>query len=185
MIYRAGSWNFANVRKTFQGAHSILTAACYMKNTLLRGNGTSFRGRDRWEKEEMSVLGSIMANVVTREMVNHRRLVEQIWQHGKLHELCGVRKGKEEVISVDDSSSPPPPEPRKQEREEEEGRYAIKRSRKKASPTIEVFTTDEEADWDTEEEEERIRKKRRVDRPPSVNGERNREYWLAKGPVDG
>lgn len=81
-----GSFNFYNVRRTFQGAHQILTSSCYRRADVLR----SPISRKRWRPDELSILGSILN--VGRETINHRRLIDELYEDGTLHALCKVPK---------------------------------------------------------------------------------------------
>ncbi|KAG6839850.1 hypothetical protein C0991_011086, partial [Blastosporella zonata] len=84
-----GSFAFQKVRQTFAGAHSILTSSAYLTAGILtaRRNGRSFSLRD--EPEELSILSSVMG--VTQETINHRKLVQELYDKRVLHNLLGVK----------------------------------------------------------------------------------------------
>ncbi|KAG6888367.1 hypothetical protein C0992_008669 [Termitomyces sp. T32_za158] len=84
-----GSFAFQKVRQTFAGAHSILTSSAYLTAGILssRRQGTAVSFGD--EPEELSVLSRIMG--VTQETINHRKLVQEVYDKRVLHNLLNVQ----------------------------------------------------------------------------------------------
>ncbi|KAG6885875.1 hypothetical protein C0993_008394 [Termitomyces sp. T159_Od127] len=84
-----GSFAFKKVRQTFAGAHSILTSSAYLTAGILssRRQGRAFSLRD--ESEELSILSSIMG--VTQETINHRKLVQEVYDKRVLHNLLNLQ----------------------------------------------------------------------------------------------
>ncbi|RDX46948.1 hypothetical protein OH76DRAFT_1385988 [Lentinus brumalis] len=85
-----GSYNFARVRTTLAGAHGIMTAAAYAQATIIsaRREGRTVRLRSTTEPEEMSILASVMG--ITQETINHRRVVQEVYDRQVLHRMLGV-----------------------------------------------------------------------------------------------
>ncbi|CAL1705450.1 unnamed protein product [Somion occarium] len=83
-----GTYNIMKVRTTLAGAHGIMTAAAYLHAGFIssrRGN----RGRDRHDNpEDLSILASVMG--VTQETINHRKLVQEVYDSQVLHRMLGV-----------------------------------------------------------------------------------------------
>ncbi|KAF8077561.1 hypothetical protein FPV67DRAFT_1684010, partial [Lyophyllum atratum] len=86
-----GSFAFQKVRATFAGAHGILTSTAYLIAGILnaRRQGRSVSLRDRDKPEELSILSSVMG--VTQETINHRKLVQELYDKRVLHNLLGVK----------------------------------------------------------------------------------------------
>ncbi|KAJ3860451.1 hypothetical protein EV359DRAFT_75161 [Lentinula novae-zelandiae] len=97
----SGSYGFAKVRATFAGAHRILTATAYLKAGILSarqsGRTTSLRPDDYYRSEEMSVLAHIID--ITQDIINHRRVVQEVYDRRILHKLLNV---KPRIIVVTD-----------------------------------------------------------------------------------
>ncbi|KAH9043330.1 hypothetical protein EDB85DRAFT_2218083 [Lactarius pseudohatsudake] len=85
-----GSYNIARVRQTFAGAHGIMTAAAYMKASILnsRRSGRSVTLRGYTEPTDLSILSSVIG--VTQETINRRRVVQEVYDKRVLHRLVGV-----------------------------------------------------------------------------------------------
>ncbi|KAI0672801.1 hypothetical protein C8Q78DRAFT_970483 [Trametes maxima] len=85
-----GSYNIAKVRTTLAGAHGIMTAAAYAQATIIsaRREGRTVRLRPAPEPEDMSILASVMG--VTQETINHRRLVQEVYDRQVLHRMLGI-----------------------------------------------------------------------------------------------
>ena len=73
-----GSYNIARVRQTFAGAHGIMTAAAYMKASILgsRRSGRSVNLRGYSDPTDLSILSSILG--VTQE-VRRIEIVARYW----------------------------------------------------------------------------------------------------------
>ncbi|KZT09562.1 uncharacterized protein LAESUDRAFT_722526 [Laetiporus sulphureus 93-53] len=85
-----GSYSMFRVRTTLAGAHSIMTAAAYMRAGVIsaKRSGRFVQLRDTVNPEEFSILASVMG--VTQETINHRRLVQELYDSRALHRLLGV-----------------------------------------------------------------------------------------------
>ncbi|KAH9001363.1 hypothetical protein EDB92DRAFT_1826239 [Lactarius akahatsu] len=85
-----GSYNIARVRQTFAGAHGIMTAAAYMKASILnsRRSGRSVTLRGYTEPTDLSILSSVIG--VTQETINRRRVVQEVYDKRVLHRLVGI-----------------------------------------------------------------------------------------------
>ncbi|KAH9931703.1 uncharacterized protein BXZ73DRAFT_90121 [Epithele typhae] len=87
-----GSYNFARVRTTFAGAHNIMTAAAFTKASIVsaRREGRMFhlRPASSADSEETSILGSVIG--VTQETINHRKVVQEVYDRQVLHRILGV-----------------------------------------------------------------------------------------------
>ncbi|KAF8625741.1 hypothetical protein AX17_006768 [Amanita inopinata Kibby_2008] len=85
-----GSFGFQRVRMTLAGAYEILTSTAYLRAGMLnaRYNSRSFSLRDHYEAQDMSILSSIMG--VTQETINHRKLVQEVYDSRVLHNLVGI-----------------------------------------------------------------------------------------------
>ncbi|PPQ99090.1 hypothetical protein CVT24_009356 [Panaeolus cyanescens] len=102
----SGSYNFHKVRTAFAGAYGILTSTAYMRASILnsRNQGTSFRLRSSYEPEDLSVLCTVMG--VTQETINHRRMVQEIYDRRIIHNILGVKPAPIIVHpKMDDDSS--------------------------------------------------------------------------------
>lgn len=90
-----GSYGIFNVRQTFAGAYEIMKSSAYIRAGILRakqrGQAYSLRtGKstyDRLDSEEMSILSSILG--ITQETINHRKLVQEVYEEGTLSRLLG------------------------------------------------------------------------------------------------
>ncbi|KAG6915743.1 hypothetical protein DXG01_010040 [Tephrocybe rancida] len=98
-----GSFAFPKVRQTFAGAHSILTSSAYLTAGILsaRRQGRSVRLQD--EPAELSILSSVMG--VTQETINHRKLVQELYDRRVLHNLLDV-KPQPPPVTVANGSAP-------------------------------------------------------------------------------
>ncbi|KAI0080501.1 hypothetical protein K474DRAFT_1615191 [Panus rudis PR-1116 ss-1] len=85
-----GTYNILKVRTTLAGAHGIMTAAAYLQAGYMsaRRSGRTVRLRDWSDPHERSVLSSVMG--VTQETINHRKVVQEIYDSRVLHRLLGV-----------------------------------------------------------------------------------------------
>ncbi|PCH37934.1 hypothetical protein WOLCODRAFT_148891 [Wolfiporia cocos MD-104 SS10] len=85
-----GSYGIAKVRTTFAGAHGIMTAAAYLHAGIMssKRGGRYVSLRDTINPEEMSILASVMG--VTQETINHRRLVQEVYNRKVLHQMLGI-----------------------------------------------------------------------------------------------
>ncbi|KAJ3965614.1 hypothetical protein EV361DRAFT_966740 [Lentinula raphanica] len=121
----SGSYAFPKVRATFAGAHQILTATAYLKAEMLSARKTraSYRDRDRdrararvdddddydyYRPESLSVLRHVVD--ITQDIINHRRLVQEVYDRRVLHDLLNIEpliqaKPKPEVTSAPGTSS--------------------------------------------------------------------------------
>lgn len=86
-----GSYGFQKVRTTFAGAYGILTSSAYLHAGILsaRREGRTAHLRSRSEPEEMSILSSVMG--ITQETMNHRKLVQELYDKRVLHNLLGLK----------------------------------------------------------------------------------------------
>ncbi|KAJ3514208.1 hypothetical protein NLJ89_g2503 [Agrocybe chaxingu] len=98
----SGSYNFHKVRTAFAGAHGILTSTAYLRAGMLssRHHGRSVHLRSHYEPEDLSILSTVMG--ITQETINHRRLVQELYDRRTLHNILGV---KPTPAIVDDYSS--------------------------------------------------------------------------------
>ncbi|OCH93830.1 hypothetical protein OBBRIDRAFT_855761 [Obba rivulosa] len=85
-----GSYGIAKVRTTLAGAHNIMLAKAYLQAGILsaRREGRHVSLRDTSSPEEASILASVMG--VTQETINHRRMVQEVYDKGVLHRMLGV-----------------------------------------------------------------------------------------------
>ncbi|KAI0780511.1 hypothetical protein BD413DRAFT_607803 [Trametes elegans] len=85
-----GSYNIAKVRTSLAGAHGIMTAAAYAQASIIsaRREGRTVRLRPAPEPEDMSILASVMG--VTQETINHRRVVQEVYDRQVLHRMLGI-----------------------------------------------------------------------------------------------
>ena len=110
----SGSFGFAKVRATFAGAHNILAATAFQRAAAIKAKSSGqYRdlgsGQDHW-----SILSSIVT--ITQEVyflylrskfrrlisyryktINHRRLIQEIYESGALHAVAGVATPQEQV----------------------------------------------------------------------------------------
>ncbi|CAA7271029.1 unnamed protein product [Cyclocybe aegerita] len=134
----SGSYNFHKVRTAFAGAHGILTATAYLRASMLssRHHGRSVHLRSHYEPEDLSILSTVMG--ITQETINHRRLVQELYDRRTLHNTLGV---KPKPAVVDDHSS------RRGDHEEESS------SRSKASRAVDSAWEDAREDVQSEHRE--------------------------------
>ncbi|KAF9478502.1 hypothetical protein BDN70DRAFT_906733 [Pholiota conissans] len=87
----SGSYNFFKVRAAFSGCHSMLTTTAYLRAGILnsRRHGQSVHLRDRYEPEDLTILSMVMG--ITQETINHRRLVQELYDKQVLHRVTGVK----------------------------------------------------------------------------------------------
>ena len=104
-----GSYNFARVRATLAGAHGIMTAAAFAQANIIsaRREGRTVQLRPITEAEDMSILASVMGitqevsipvvedgstSVIDhhRKTINHRRVVQEVYDRQVLHRMLGV-----------------------------------------------------------------------------------------------
>ncbi|KZT70088.1 hypothetical protein DAEQUDRAFT_810830 [Daedalea quercina L-15889] len=99
-----GSYNIAKVRTTLAGAHGIMTTAAYLQAGWISARRERRRVRlvDDLNGEELSILAKVMG--VTQETINHRRLVQEVFDRRVLHRMLGITPRKEIVLD-----SPPAP----------------------------------------------------------------------------
>jgi len=197
-----GSYNIARVRQTFAGAHGIMTAATYMKAGLLnsRRSGRSVKLRGYAEATDLSILSSVLG--VTQETINHRRVVQEVYDKGVLHRLAGVApratvapdvshlsgtaRSQGDGASIVESAW----EPTERSRESDDEGHGERPGSITKARSLEVI------DVDAEEEESRYdipRKKRRIskdevivigsdseERGGQVKINRKRAFWASK-----
>ncbi|RDB22215.1 Poly(A) RNA polymerase cid14 [Hypsizygus marmoreus] len=100
-----GSYGFQKVRATFAGAHSILASTAYMYAGIISsrrsGHAIHLRGPD--EPDEWSILASVMG--ITQETINHRKLVQEVYDKRILHNILGVKP--QPSIGTPDSKKKP------------------------------------------------------------------------------
>ncbi|KAL1742156.1 hypothetical protein HDZ31DRAFT_84324 [Schizophyllum fasciatum] len=91
----SGSYNYFKVRQVMAGAHDLLTSAAYIKTTMLNAKHdhryVSFRNGET-DPADYSMLSSIVH--ISQEIVNHRRLVQEIYDEGRLHRMLGLAPPK-------------------------------------------------------------------------------------------
>ncbi|KAJ3781377.1 hypothetical protein GGU10DRAFT_366944 [Lentinula aff. detonsa] len=104
----SGSYGFSKVRATFAGAHQILTATAYLKAGILSARksnrSTSLRSEEYCRPEEMSILSHVID--ITQDVINHRRVVQEVYDRRVLHNLLNV---KPRIIVVEDKLWTKPP----------------------------------------------------------------------------
>ncbi|KLO19261.1 hypothetical protein SCHPADRAFT_899095 [Schizopora paradoxa] len=90
-----GSFAINQVRQTFAGAFEILKTAAYVRASIISARQqqrvVSLRSgsvQSRLVPEEMSILSGVMG--ITQETINHRRLVQEVYDDGILHRLLGI-----------------------------------------------------------------------------------------------
>ncbi|KAK1222953.1 hypothetical protein PQX77_014189 [Marasmius sp. AFHP31] len=87
----SGSYNFPKVKATFAGAFEILRTTLYMKSEILssRRSGSAVRLRESgYRPEDLGVLSYILD--VTQEVINQRRVVQEVYDQRVLHKMLGV-----------------------------------------------------------------------------------------------
>ncbi|KAK0496784.1 hypothetical protein EDD18DRAFT_1163932 [Armillaria luteobubalina] len=91
MIYQPGSFAFNKVKTTFAGAFNILASSAYLKAGIInsRRSGTALHLRDRFDPADLSVLSAIVG--VTQETINHRKVVQEVYDSGDLHRIVGQK----------------------------------------------------------------------------------------------
>ncbi|EKM82354.1 hypothetical protein AGABI1DRAFT_52475, partial [Agaricus bisporus var. burnettii JB137-S8] len=94
----SGSFGFAKVRTTFAGAHGILTSTAYNRATYLdaKRKHQIFSLRKEFHPEDVSILSSVMG--VTQETINHRRLVEEVYDKRVLHNILHVQPKAQIIV---------------------------------------------------------------------------------------
>lgn len=87
----SGSYNFHKVRTAFAGCHGILSSTAYLRAGILssRQHGRAVQLRGHYEPEDMSILSTVMG--ITQETLNHRRLVQELYDKQVLHRIVGVK----------------------------------------------------------------------------------------------
>ncbi|KAI5116070.1 hypothetical protein M0805_005583 [Coniferiporia weirii] len=112
-----GSYGIKAVRQTFAGAFEIMKSAAYVCAGVLsaRRNGRAVelqpRNASGRSAEASSILSSILG--VSRETINHRRLVNEVYEEGVLAGLLGIdpRGGLEALLpskkEVGETRKPP------------------------------------------------------------------------------
>ncbi|KAH9843120.1 uncharacterized protein C8Q71DRAFT_820219 [Rhodofomes roseus] len=176
-----GSYNIAKVRATLSGAHGIMTTAAYLQANWISAKRNRRRVplSDEINGEELSILAKVMG--VTQETINHRRLVQDVFDRRVLHRMLGITPRADVVPEVPQAASngksnakhkasvqtaweeadiAPASDKSAAEDEEEESRYRIddrrepprKRRRLGRESAIHtVFTTDDEDAEDVQE----------------------------------
>lgn len=135
----SGSYNFHKVRTAFAGCHGILTSTAYLRAGILssRRHGQSVRLRSHYEPEDMSILATVMG--ITQETINHRKLVQELYDKQVMHRLAGV---KPLPVVVDDANV------RKSEQ-----KVSSASSKQKASHAVEKEWNGKGADRDSDNED--------------------------------
>ncbi|KAI0693342.1 hypothetical protein BC835DRAFT_1406809 [Cytidiella melzeri] len=97
-----GSFAIARVRTSLSGAFSMLTSTAYQRTESIssRRQKRYYPLQSQLDPESMSIISSVMG--VTQETINHRRLVQEVYDSGVLHRMAGVKQ----PVS---SPSPEPP----------------------------------------------------------------------------
>ncbi|KAF8163696.1 hypothetical protein B0H34DRAFT_652140 [Crassisporium funariophilum] len=97
----SGSYNFHKVRTAFGGAHGILTSTAYLRAGILssRHHGRSVHLRSHYEPEDLSILSTVMG--ITQETINHRKVVQEIYDRRTLHDIVGVKPLRTVIKEVD------------------------------------------------------------------------------------
>ena len=89
-----GSFGIKKVKQTFAGAYDMMLQAIYTTAEILGARQDSRyvdlrRGSTLGRRnDEMSVLSTILA--VDQETINHRRLVQEVYEQGKLARMLGI-----------------------------------------------------------------------------------------------
>ncbi|KAF9014210.1 hypothetical protein BDQ17DRAFT_1386693 [Cyathus striatus] len=78
------------IKTAFAGAHTILTSTAYLRATTIssRRSGRSFSLRGEYKPEDLSILSSVMG--ITQETINHRKLVQEVYDKRIFHNILGV-----------------------------------------------------------------------------------------------
>ncbi|TRM59188.1 hypothetical protein BD626DRAFT_409309 [Schizophyllum amplum] len=87
----SGSYNYFKVRQTMAGAHDILTSAAFVKTSMLNAqHNRTYASLRHGETHaaDFSMLSSIVH--IPQDIINHRRLVQEIYDDGRLHQLLGL-----------------------------------------------------------------------------------------------
>lgn len=138
----AGSYASHKVRTTLAGAHGILAAKAYITAGVLgsRRNGSHIRFHHSYptsRNDEVSVLSAIVG--VPQEMINHRRIVQEIWEGGEVHRWLGrAPPGKGDQVVFKDGAV-----------------KAVKSGHEKITFEEEYGVVEEEEDGGGEKDEER------------------------------
>ncbi|TFK46660.1 Nucleotidyltransferase, partial [Heliocybe sulcata] len=108
-----GSYGINRVKTTLAGAHGIMRAQAYLRAGMIssRKENRTVRLHDNVDPEEMSILSSVLG--VTQETVNHRRLVQEVFDKGVLHRMLGISPNAPLKSDLHVSRSPSPPAKRK------------------------------------------------------------------------
>ncbi|KAJ7598849.1 hypothetical protein C8J56DRAFT_1157921 [Mycena floridula] len=224
----SGSYGFPRVRATFAGAFSILSTTAYRNAKLLNSSR-------RRSSHELGILASILG--VTKETIEHRKLMRQIYDNRTLHTILGVKPAPivvegpandqdtkpNDIVEVPESTAVKDTNSNVEETPskgidfdsgdefvkegpsledidlEEGGRYDIARSeppnkRRRLGLPMDahtVFTTDDEGDVDSLDEEEEEYKSGSESKAVtaseiavgknSLSSKSRRSYWLSKG----
>ncbi|KAH6902452.1 hypothetical protein BKA70DRAFT_1306935 [Coprinopsis sp. MPI-PUGE-AT-0042] len=152
-----GSYGFHKVKTALAGAHSILTSTAYLRAGIInaRRNGQSIHLRNRYETDDLSILSTVMG--ITQETLNHRRLVQELYDQRTLHKLVGVQPTSHGFSSLSDSRRnqprdsggrsrppPPPPPPPPPKAQPPKRELQIQGAAKRAAPSQEVDELSEE-----------------------------------------
>ncbi|KAH9917444.1 uncharacterized protein B0H18DRAFT_938513 [Fomitopsis serialis] len=100
-----GSYNIAKVRATLAGAHGLMTSAAYMQAGWISANRDRRRVRlgDGLNRPHLSILARVMG--VTQETINHRRLVQEVFELRVLHRMLGIAPRVDIVSDVPQAAS--------------------------------------------------------------------------------
>jgi len=168
-----GSYGIVKVRTTFAGAFTILTSTAFLHAGLInsRKEGRYTNLRARTARADLSILSSILG--IPQETINHRALVQEVYQSGVLHDMLGVPRPqpppetKETGAEEFDISNVYPQEDgsdmelsshsesgkyrRESDEEEGESRYRMRSSRppptkRRKSEPYQEYTTDDDYD---------------------------------------
>ncbi|KIY70427.1 hypothetical protein CYLTODRAFT_370984 [Cylindrobasidium torrendii FP15055 ss-10] len=165
-----GSYAFSQVKQTMAGAFTILASTVYRAAAILkaRQDGSALRLREKYDPEDLSILSSIVT--VPQDVINHRRLVHDVYESRVLHDLLGVPPTPSDM-SLDSQAevvlpADPPsasvkkhsrPSTSSAEESDDEGRYAIGKppptKRRKVEPvtyTVHESTSDSDSDSDSD-----------------------------------
>jgi len=84
------SYGIARVRTTFAGAFTILTSTAFLHAGFMnsRREGRYVNLRARAAPEDLSILSSILG--ISHETVAHRRVIQEVYESGVLHDMLGV-----------------------------------------------------------------------------------------------
>ncbi|KAI0093770.1 hypothetical protein BDY19DRAFT_918831 [Irpex rosettiformis] len=97
-----GSFAIARVRTTLAGAFSILTSTAYQREEYIssRRERRYYPLQSRTDQESMSILATVMG--ITQETINHRRVVQEVYDNRVLHRMAGIKP----LASVHSSKEP-------------------------------------------------------------------------------